>query len=56
MLTSEGRIVESCAFDASSYRADDQTMTYAGEGTLQSYAAIVIVLREGFIPARASMF
>ncbi len=45
-LASDGRIVESCAFDASSYRGDDQTMTYAGQGSLENYGAIVIVPRQ----------
>jgi uncharacterized protein YkwD len=45
-LTSEGRTVESCAIDASSYRGDDQTMTYAGQASLENFGAIIVVPRE----------
>jgi uncharacterized protein YkwD len=46
ILTTEGRVVESCSFDASIYRGDDQTMTYAGQASLSSYGAIIVVPRE----------
>jgi uncharacterized protein YkwD len=44
-LTTNQRPVESCAFDASDYRGDDETQTETGRAVLESYGAIVLIPR-----------
>ena len=44
-LTTNQQPLESCAFDASTYRGDDETQTQTGRAVLESYGAIVLVPR-----------
>jgi uncharacterized protein YkwD len=44
-LTTNGRPLESCSFDASNYRGDDEVQTVTGRGVLQNYGAIVLIPR-----------
>ena len=44
-LTSNQQPLESCAFDASTYRGDDETQTQTGRGVLENYGAIVLIPR-----------
>jgi uncharacterized protein YkwD len=44
-LTSDGQPLESCSFDASNYRGDDEVQTVTGRGALQNFGAIVLVPR-----------
>ncbi len=44
-LTTNQQPVESCAFDASNYRGDDETQTETGRSILESDGAIVLIPR-----------
>jgi uncharacterized protein YkwD len=44
-LTTNQQPLESCSFDASNYRGDDETQTVTGRGALQNYGAIVLIPR-----------
>lgn len=44
-LTTNQQPLESCAFDASTYRGDDETQTVTGRAVLESYGAVVLVPR-----------
>ena len=44
-LTSNQQPLESCAFDASTYRGDDDIQTETGRAVLESYGAIVLIPR-----------
>jgi hypothetical protein len=45
VLTSNQQPLESCAFDATTYRGDDETQTLTGRAVLESYGAIVLIPR-----------
>ncbi len=44
-LTSNQQPLESCAFDASTYRGDDDIQTQTGRAVLENYGAIVLIPR-----------
>jgi len=44
-LTTNQQPLESCAFDASTYRGNDETQTQTGRAVLESYGAIVLIPR-----------
>ena len=44
-LTTDQQPLESCAFDASTYRGDDEIQTQTGRAVLENYGAIVLVPR-----------
>jgi uncharacterized protein YkwD len=44
-LTTNQQPLESCSFDASNYRGDDETQTVTGRGALQNFGAIVLIPR-----------
>lgn len=44
-LTTNQQQIESCAFDASNYRGDDETQTETGRAVLESYGTIVLIPR-----------
>lgn len=44
-LTSNQQQLESCAFDASNYRGDDETQTETGRAVLEGYGAMVLIPR-----------
>src|SRR5260370_24375285 len=44
-LTRNQQPLASCAFDASTYRGDDETQTQTGRAVLENYGAIVLIPR-----------
>lgn len=44
-LTTNQQPLESCAFDASTYRGDDEIQTQTGRAVLENYGAIVLIPR-----------
>ncbi len=45
-ITSDEQPIEMCAFDATSYRASDETQTYAGRAVLTAFGAVVLIPRQ----------